>query len=159
MPSDIPLKLFFGLGVLFVSLTWALAGCAWITGWEPDPTPTRVPVTPTPVVITVELKAGCEGAVYMRDYLDASIEYLYDPTGPGPYIDETAGTEAVLAMRNTGNGWLTELARLMVELLVEADEAGNAGAVDKMQSLAMSAWSWTKAYVEDCDEMGVYYGG
>ena len=93
----------------------------------------------------------------MRDYLDESIEYLYDLTGPEPYIDEAAGIEAMLAMRNTGNGWLTELTRMMGELLIEAGEAANAGAVDVMQSLAMSAWSWAKAYVEDCDEMGVYY--
>ena len=144
------------VALIGLSLAWALAGCAWLTGWEPDPTPTPVPVTPTPVVVTAELKAGCEGAVYMRDYLDESIEYLYEPTGPGPYIDEEAGIEAVLAMRNTGNGWLTELARLMGELLVKAGEAANVGAVDVMQSLAMSAWSWVKAYVEDCDEMGVY---
>ena len=94
---------------------------------------------------------------HMRYYLDMVIEYLYELTGPEPYIDEAAGVEAVLAMRNTGNGWLTELTRMMVELLVEADQAGNAGTVDKMQSLTMSAWSWTKAYVEDCEEMGVYY--
>ena len=120
------------------------------------PTPTRAPVTPTPVVVTAELESGCEGAVYMRDYLDASIEYLYEPTGPGPDIDETVGIEAVLAMRNTGNGTLTLYAQMMGDLMVKSGEASNAGAVDEMQSLTMSAWSWAKAYVEDCDEMGVY---
>ena len=92
----------------------------------------------------------------MRDYLDESIEYLYDLTGPEPYIDEAAGIEAMLAMRNTGNGWLTELTRLMRELLAKAGAAGNAGAIDEMQSLTMSAWSWTKAYVRDCAEMGAH---
>ena len=92
----------------------------------------------------------------MRDYLDASIEYLYEPTGPEPYLDEAAGIKAMSSMRNTGNGRLTELTRMTGELLIEAGEAGIAGAIDVMQSLTMSAWSWTKAYVNDCDEMGAY---
>ena len=33
-----------------LSLTWTLAGCAWITGWEPDPTPTRAVATPPTVL-------------------------------------------------------------------------------------------------------------
>ena len=151
-----PRLAYLRVALIGLGLVWALAGCAWITGWEPEPTPTQVFATPTPVVVTAELKAGCAGAVYMRDYLDASIEYLYEPTGPEPYLDEAAGIEAVLSMRNTGNGWLTELTRMMGELLVEAGEAGHAGAIDVMQSLTMSAWSWTKAYVNDCAEMGAY---
>ena len=128
-----------------LSIAWALVGCAWATDGEPD-------LTPTPVVMTAELKAGCEGAVYMHDYLNLSIEYLYDLTRPAPYVDEEAGIEAVLAMQNTGNGWLTSLTQMMISLLSEALNAES----DEGLPHVISASSWTKAYLEDCDEMGAY---